>query len=381
MNRIVSLLLVSVMSVEAGIVTQTFENINVDGYLRGIYQAHNVKGDKVYEDDALGGKLHIELAPLYGVSFGATFYTSNTIINNENRGLVPLQGESHKSYSILGEAYLKAEFGKSMLKVGRQEIETPFAQLDDIGMVPNTFEAAILESHTIDKTTVLLGQIQKMAGVDAEVVDRFTKINGSKNVQVLGITYQGVSDLNLAGWYYNLKGSEVDKIAYLEVNYEKELNDMSYGVGLQYAKESYSVGKMTNIYGGTLSAMSNRVGLTVAVAYNKVDGNSAFSGFGGGPFFSNSEYLILDNAGKDAKATWFGAEYNAKNIGLDGLTLGLGKITLEDEEAKEATEIDFTASYEFSETTEIHLIASKLKGTNVGEDNAKHLRVFANYNF
>jgi len=43
------------------------------------------------------------------------------MFNDDNHGLVPLRGESHKSYAILGEAYLKSEFGKSMLKVGRQE--------------------------------------------------------------------------------------------------------------------------------------------------------------------------------------------------------------------------------------------------------------------
>jgi hypothetical protein len=30
---------------------------------------------------------------------------------------------------------------------------------------------------------------------------------------------------------------------------------------------------------------------------------------------------------------------------------------------------------------EMHLIYSDLKATNVGEDEAKHLRVFANYSF
>ena len=381
MNKIVSLLLVSAMSVEAGTIAQAFENAKVDGYVRGTYQSHNVRSDTVYEDDALGGKLHIETASLYGIFLGAGFYTSNAIVNNENRGLVPLRGENHKSYSILGEAYIKSEFGKNGLKIGRQEIETPFAQVDDIGMIPNTFEAVIFKTKEFENTEIFLGQLQKMAGVDSETIDSFKKINASKNVQVLGITYQDISDITLAGWYYNLKDAEVDKIAYLEVDYEKELNEMSYGAGLQYAKESYSVGKTANIYGITLSARANNLGLTVATAYTEVKDNAAFSGFGGGPFFSNSEYLILDNAGKDAKATWFGAEYNAKNIGLDGLTLGLGKVTLEDEQAKEATEIDFTASYEISEATEIHLIASKLKGVNVGEDDAKHLRVFANYNF
>ena len=381
MKKTLGILALSAIGLEAGNLAEAFESAKVDGYIRGTYQSHDVKNDKVYEDDALGGKLHFETGTVYGVSAGASFYTSNAIVNDDNKGLVPLRGENYKSYSILGEAYLQAEFGKNLLKVGRQEIETPFAQVDDIGMVPNTFEAAIFESREIENTSIFVGQLQKMAGVDAEVVDTFTKINGSKNVQVVGVIYEGVADLTLAGWYYNLKDGEVEKIAYFEADYEKDLGEISYGLGLQYAKQGYSVGNSANIYGGTVSATVNKLGLTIATAYTEAKGNAATSGFGGGPFFSNSEYLILDNAGKDGKAIWFGTEYNAENIGAKELTVGLGKIILENELGKEATEVDFTASYEISDAAEVHLIYSNLKGANVGEDDAKHLRVFANYNF
>ena len=381
MKRTLGLLLISAIGVEAGSLAEAFSSAKVNGYLRGTYQAHDVKDDKTYEDDALGGKLHIETGEAYGISAGASFYTSNAVFNNDNKGLVPLRGESYKSYSILGEAYLKAEFGKSMLKVGRQEIETPFAQVDDIGMVPNTFEAAVFESHEIQDTSIFLGQLQKMSGVDAESVDTFKKINGSNHIQILGVTYEGISDLVLAAWYYNLKDREVDKIAYLEIDYEKTLAEMTYGAGLQYANQSYSRGKTAKVYGGMFSVTANKLGLTIATAYTEVRDNVATSGFGGGPFFSNSEYLILDNAGKEGKATWFGTEYETTNIGLEGLAFGFGQVILKNELGKEATELDLMVGYKINEAIEVHLIASKLKGANVGEDDAKHLRVFANYNF
>ena len=123
------------------------------------------------------------------------------------------------------------------------------------------------------------------------------------------------------------------------------------------------------------------MGLTFATAYNETKDGSAFSGFGGGPFFSNSEYLILDNAGDEAKAKWMGVELDASILGMNGLNIGIGKITLETEANKKATEVDFVASYEINKDVEIHMIYSDLKGTNVGEDDAKHLRIYANYNF
>ena len=376
-KKIMSLALFAVVGVEA----DGLDWLKVDGYIRGTYQNHDVKDDKVYKDDAIGGKLHVETDAFYGVSLGASLYSSNALFNDDNKGLVPLRGESHKSYTILGEAYMQLDFGKSMLKIGRQEIDTPFAQVDDIGMIPNTFESAIFENRDIDDTTIFLGQIQRMAGVDAEVVDKFTKVNGSKGMQVLGVNYEGIKDLALGAWYYNLKDGEIDSIAYMEANYEKELGAMSYGVGLQYAKESYLNDADAHVYSGTLSATANEIGLTLATAYSKAKDNSATSGFGGGPFFSNSEYLILDNAGKDGTALWYGAEYDASNVGIDGLTVGLGHVTLTNEANKEATQTDLVLSYEMNDAFEIHAIASNLKGHNVGEDDAKHLRVFANYNF
>jgi len=380
-KKVVSLTLLTILSLDAESLVEVFENLEVDGYLRATYQAHDIKSDRVHEDDAIGGKLHLETGVFYGLSGGVSFYSSNALVNNENRGLVPLRGESHKSYSILGEAYLKTEFSETLLKVGRQEIETPFAQADDIGMVPNTFEAAMFESRLLKDTTLVLGQVQKMAGVDADSVDSFKRLNGSDNMQLLGLSYEGIPHVVLDAWYYNLKDAEVNKIAYVEASYEKEFKDITFGTALQYAKQGYSVGESANIYGVGVDATVKKFGLSVAAAYTEARDNAAFSGFGGGPFFSNSEYFILDNAGDDAKAIWFGAEYNAKSMGVEALTVALGEVTLENKRGEEASELDFTASYEINKNAEVHLIASKLKGTNVGEDDAKHLRVFANYNF
>jgi hypothetical protein len=353
----------------------------IDGYLRGTYQIHNIKNDKVYKDDAIGGKIHFETASTDGVSLGASLYSSASVLHNDNGGLILLRGETHKSYSILGEAYLKSEFGKSVLTIGRQEIETPFAQLDDVGMIPNTFEAVTLVNNDMKDTTLFLGYIKKMSGVDAEVIDEFTRINGSENMQVFGFTYEGLINSVLSGWYYKLDGAEVDKVTYFEALYEKEFGSYSYGWGLQYSKQGHNRRESSTVLGGMLNFGVKNMGLTFTTAYNETKDGSAFSGFGGGPFFSNSEYLILDNAGENGKSKWMGLAFDASVLGVNGLNLGLGKITLETESKKEATEVDFVASYEFNKDIELHMVYSDLKGVNVGEDDAKHLRVYANYNF
>lgn len=213
----------------------------VDGYIRGSYQNHNVTDDRVYIDDAIGGKIHFQTASTDGISLGASIYGSQSLVHDDNRGLVPLRGENHKSYTIIGEAYIKGEFGQTLLNLGRQEIDTPFAQMDDIGMVPNTFEAFTLINRDIPNTTLFLGEISKMAGVGADTIDKFTKINNSKGMQVIGANYDGVENLSILAWYYRLKGAEIDKISYLEGNYEKEFGDYSYNFGLQYANQGHNI--------------------------------------------------------------------------------------------------------------------------------------------
>ena len=378
---LVTVLLLSSIAMEASTLNEAFKNAKIDGYIRGSYQSHDIKGDKTYNDDAIGGKLHIETGEVYTISGGASFYTSNSIYYNDNRGLVPFRGENKKSYTILGEAYIKSEFGNSLIKIGRQEIDTPFAQIDDIGVVPNTFESAIFINKDILDTTIFLAQIQKMAGVDADIVDRFTNINENRGMQSFGVTYEGIKDLSLSGWYYNLDKAEISSISYLEANYENSSNIFSYGFGVQYAKENYREDKDSNIYGVNISGGINSIGLSLSSAYTKVNGNEASSGFGGGPFFSNSEYLIIDNAGANGRAFWYGLEYECSNIGVNGLNIGLGKVTLTTKDNKNATEIDFIASYKIDDNIEMHLIASNLDGDSVGEYNAKHIRIFANYNF
>lgn len=376
-----SIILITTLIINANSISESFNNLTVDGYIRAAYENHHIIDDKTYTDGAIGGKLHIETAPYYGVSIGSSFYTSNALGTSDNHGLVLFRGEVANSYSILGEAYIKVQLGNTLIKLGRQEIDTPFADTDDIGLVPNTFEAYILENKDITDTTLFVGQIQKMAGVDADVVDDFTCVNAGNNMQVIGLTYEGIENLGLTAWYYHLKDAKIDSISYAEAMYEGQGSTMGYGLGLQYAKQTYATQEDATIYGIKGNVNHIPIGITLALAHNKVNGNAAFSGFGGGPFFSNSEYLIIDNTGADGSQTWFGLEYDASSIGLNGLTLSLSKVILKNQAKEASTQIDFVTSYKIYKNSEIHMIYSNLKGIYVGEDTAKHWRVFWNYTF
>ena len=376
MNKIlIYLVLLNITILEAGSLSDALSNAKVDGYIRGTYQTHDIKNDKVHKDDALGGKVHIETLPFAGFSLGISLYSSNALFNNDNSVLSTLRGESEKSYSLVGEGYIQTQFGKSLIKVGRQELDTPFADRDDVGMIPNTFEAGVLINKELANTTIFLAQIRKMAGSGAEIIDEFRKVNNNDYVNLLGLTYGAEEGSNVSAWYYQLKNAEVEKIFYTQASYLENVSGLFYEIAVQYAKEEYKVGEDAVVKGGSFALIDK--GLRLSTAYTKVTGNQAFSGFGGGPFLSNAEFLIIDNAGADAKAIRYGVEWQSSK----NLTFGLSKLTLTTKEDKEATEMDVLVNYDISENMEMHLIYSKIDASVLGENDANHLRIFANYNF
>ena len=349
---------------------------SVDGYIRAGFQ----NDDKSNQDISLGGKLHIETKSYYGILGGVSFYTTNVIGNQNDGAGNPFFDSDNNSYSIVGEAYFQANFKKSSLKVGRQEIDTPFADTDDIGMVPNTFAAAILTSNYFDDTTIVLGHIEKMAGVDAPKPEKFTDINGDNGVQVFSITYEGIKGLTTSAWYYNLNDFRIDGIFYVDANYESKIGDFTYDLGAQFANQSHKDSDDAKVFGLSGSLSYEKLGLTVTVAYNKSSDNAADNGFGGGPFFTSAEFLTIADAGKDADAILGSLEWDASAVGLPDIGVSFSKLLLEDDKDIDSNEYDFGLSYSFSDKLGVDLIYSYVDD-DINSDNYKNTRVFINYNF
>lgn len=353
----------------------------VEGYVRSGVQITDIKHDDTYTDIALGGKLHIDTKAFYGINAAASLYTTNALGKQEGNGIPFFDADNH-SYTILGEAYLKGKWENTTLTVGRQEIDTPFADTDNIGMIPNTFEAAMLVSQITEDTTMTLGHLHKMAGVDAPNPSEFTRINDDQGVQLLGVSYEGISNLVLSAWDYRLNRYETDNIAYFEANYENKYNDFTYGVNLQYALQNAQIPGADNadIYGIDASVGFENTGLALGVAYNKSEGNAADNGFGGGPFFTSSEHLTLAEANGEGEAFLYTLNWDAKSIGLENLSFLIGKFILEDDNGIQSDEIDFVASYSFSDALSIEAYVSHIDD-KINAAKCKNTRVFLNYTF
>jgi len=343
-------LLLGVVGLQADGLDEAFSKVKVEGQLRaGAVQVEDEAGEKT-STLALGGKLGIKTAPILGVRLAATFYTTNALFGEDEEGMF-LDSNSN-SYSIVGEAYVEAKLGKTILKAGRQIVDTPYADSDDIGMIPNTFEGVTLVNQDIADTTVVLASLDKWAGVDADVPEKFKEMQGSGDaVLTAGIVYEGVENTTLQAWHYRLDEANFN---YFEAGYENE----QFTVATQYTDQDNGNAAFGLQAGVTMGKV------TLTSAYNKVNG-TVTNGFGGGPFFTSSEDHTIAEV-VDQEALLVGAEY-----AMDNLSLALTHVTFD----KGENETDYTASYAFNDKMSVDVIYSDMY------DDGKMTRIFANYNF
>jgi len=115
---------------------------------------------------ALGGKLAYETASLYGISGGVAFYTTNKLDSASplaQQNDATLFSSSDKGYTFLGQAYLQGKYGKTSVKIGRQQLDTPMAGSDDTRELPTLFTAAVATNNDIPDTTLIAARVTDVA--------------------------------------------------------------------------------------------------------------------------------------------------------------------------------------------------------------------------
>ena len=336
-----SLMVLTILSLKA---------LEVDGQLRfGGVRIEDDRGDKS-STLSLGGNLGVKTDAIYGLSVGARFYTTNALFGKDKEGM--FLDSNNNSYSILGEAYIQAEFGKSNLKIGRQIVDTPYADSDDIGMIPNTFQGATFSNRDIEDMTIILNALNRWAGVDTDRPEKFNRMQTSNDAVVTaGVIYQGIQDITAQAWHYSVNGGDFN---YFEVGYENEQLNLS----AQYTTQ----GNNNSAFGILTGVKIDE--LVLNMAYNKTDGVVS-NGFGGGPFFTSSEdHTIADVDNQEA--ILIGGEY-----AIDDINIAITHVNFD----KGENETDYMVSYAINKKLSLDLIYSDMYS------DGKMVRFFTNYNF
>jgi len=351
MKKILSLVLLLILGAEASVLEEIFNNAEMNGQLRlGAVEIEDEAGEN-FSTLALGGNLGVKTKAINGISLGTTLYSTNALFGKNEEGM--FLDSKRESYSILGEAYVQAMVGKTSIKAGRQILDTPYADSDDIGMIPNTFEGFSIVSQELKDTTIVLASLDKWSGVDSAVPEKFNKMQDSGDaVLTAGVIYEGIENTTLQGWHYKLDDGDFN---YLEAGYERE----KFNVGVQYTDQDND----NSAFG--LRGELNMGDLVLSTAYNKVKGVVS-NGFGGGPFFTSAEDHTIEIEERDEEGILVGAEYS-----LEKLTLAFVHANFE----KGENDTDYIVNYAVNNKYNLDLIYSDMY------DDGTMVRFFANYNF
>ncbi|ATB69351.1 outer membrane porin [Sulfurospirillum diekertiae] len=397
----------------ADTLADAFKNGKVNGTLKAWYWDRNDDGNFYPKADHqnilnVGVELGYVTDTLYGLRLGFTYQGSSSPFATDDAKKLFNKEESGQG-SVLSEAYLGYQIGKTDVKVGRQYITTPLISGNPTRFFRESFEGATITNMDLPQTTLYANYVGKFQGRTGDVFNgNFLTPTGANNYSYdapeftkqiiiagagptafgfdgaysLGAINKSVSNLTLSAQFaqahdvvmsgVNGKGpygasfaSATDDISfyYSEANYVlpmsnyKLLFDANYrgsraGSGLDVA---HIDGNMLGLRAG----FSELYGFGGTIAYTTVsNGDDALLGLGNGPscytMLSIRGPLVFNSfAGMDTYR--FGATYNFSQVGITGLTSELAYVT-----AKQDTQSTATISTATNAKAEIEGYSARL---------------------
>jgi hypothetical protein len=302
----------------------------LDGEVRGGFISDENKNISTL---AIGGNLGVTTKKYKNTSARFVLYTTNHLLGkNENELFL---NQDNQNYYIIGEAYIESKLFNTTLKVGRQQVDTPYIDSDDVGMIPNRFEGLTSINRSIDDVALMLFYLNRWSGMGAVIKDRFTSIqDDGEYILAVAVIYEKLHNTTLEAWHYKM--SDEDYL-YLLTKYENHNSKLE----IQYTKQ----GDKKIAYGA--NARFDFGNFDLRFAYNVVDGVVS-DGFGGGPFFTSVEaHTIADIVNQEALL--ISGEYE-----IDLFDFSITNVWFLDGE----NQTDYLSAYKYNDNIDSYLIYS-----------------------
>ncbi len=382
-----------------------FEVGTLSGQLKTMYAAHIIDNSDNTFATAVGATLKYELAKYKGFNAGAAFSTTHDVDflsgtkQKHNYYLSTPKG----SYTQLTEAFIHYEYKDLNLRAGRQVIDTPLADSDDVRMISNTFES-YMARFEFNRWTFMVAKLEQWQGSDSwnGRNNEGWQNTGDKGAYLAGISLSKVL-LDLNFWYYDFSkdtnadsttGNIANTSIYLDASLHNKFGeDFFLHMNLQYLNQSESDNSTieSTIYGTLVEFIAYDFG--VSVAYNKAQrkaGKGSFSGYGGGTLYTNMDNIIIDNISfdREVQALMMALSYTKERFGFlyaygdfkgDADSLG---------QKEHIIEQNIGMQYQFSETftlAAICVISEDKEDTDTNayfnEGDFINYRVWVSYNF
>ena len=372
-----------------------FSRERITGQLRLGYIHSNPKlgGEPSNYSTALGGQLKYDSARYEGFNVGLALYTSYA--------LSPLSGDKKDSkfndelstvdghYDLLAEVYVDYLIDDFQIRIGRQVIDTPYMDSDDIRMTPNTFEG-LTARYSYNELSIITGYMTRWQGPDAGIYEFVDLVEDGNGVAMVGVRYES-DEIESSLWYYY--ADNMANIIYADAKYSYRLSDettLTSGVQLAHQSEIDNSGIDATLF-GAMAELGYR-DFTLGLAYNRliVDGNHEyFGGFGGGVGFVNMFEMTAGvfTSHQSATAWKLSIAYDLANIGLKHTAISYDYGHYRGTVEYETSEHNLMVTYEPSDDWNLEIVYDHIddreRYVSLEHDAYGVDRVFAraNYNF
>ncbi|WP_041959906.1 OprD family outer membrane porin [Sulfurospirillum arsenophilum] len=373
-----------------------FKNGKVNGTLKAWYWDRNDDGNFYPKADHqnilnVGVELGYVTDTFYGLRLGVTYQGSSTPFATDDAKKLFNKEESGQG-SVLSEAYLGYQIGKTDVKVGRQYITTPLVSGNPTRFFRESFEGAAITNMDLPQTTLYANYVGKFQGRTGDVFNgNFLTPAGANNYSYdapdfkkeiiiagagpttfafdgaysLGAINKSVQNLTLSGQFaqandVNMKvtsatgpygvvinSGQTDDISffYTEANYVLPMSNYKLLFDANYrgsrAGNALDIANVDGNMIGLRAGFSELYGFGGTIAYTTVSNNDdALLGLGNGPscytMLSIRGPLVFNGfAGMDTYR--FGATYNFAQVGITGLTSELAYVTAKQDAPSAAT--------------------------------------------
>jgi hypothetical protein len=321
--------------------SHALKNGTFKGQLKAVYYDVDKAAGGEESILSLGVMLNYITGKFYGFSAGFRAKSSNSPwATTKEKNFY--KGDLYGSGAVLEEAYLKYQYKKSSLKIGRQYIKTPLLAGNGSRIVHESFEGYTATTKELPKTKIFVGYVDRyltrtnFKGANGGSIGGFNKkifMYGAKYKYALGdgiwtalVQNQSIKGLKLTGQYLRIKNATIAKtgksqgdisVTLAQAEYKLKLNGLGLLAGIQYGssnvnKDNSASGNLVGFKLGTkYKALMANVGYTIS--------NSSKSMLSGVGISSNWAYagdiIGLENYQKDVDALSLNLKYHfAKNM-------------------------------------------------------------------
>jgi len=199
-----------------------------------------------------GGIIKYESAKYHNMKFGFAYYGSHKIggfYSREEGIRTSLLQSNGDDIAFLGEMYLSYKIKKTVVKIGRQRLDTPLMGDLYLRVVPTAYEAAIIRNKNIPKTTLEVGYVKSYTGFGSRYSDFNDKdgLWGKDGLAYIYIKNSSVKNLLVRGQYIfalskksntNITVARKD-YRYLDLKYNLSVGESIY-LKVQYGGNRYN---------------------------------------------------------------------------------------------------------------------------------------------